>query len=98
MANMKRNVKMSCFLSGNILMLTGYTPLCEAVWHKDLKLVQMLLSAGAKITQSHYLLHYAVLHRHYQVGNAFVCFLMQYVSVSSKIRLIPPRVSPRVAL
>lgn len=46
----------------------GYTPLCEAVWHKDVRLVQMLLVAGAKVTQSHYLLHYAVLHRHYQVS------------------------------
>lgn len=46
---------------------TGYTPLCEAVWRKDTRLVQMLLAAGAKVTQSHFLLHYAVLHRHYQV-------------------------------
>ncbi|XP_071551960.1 uncharacterized protein [Panulirus ornatus] len=52
----------------NIEEIHGYTPLCEAVWHKDIKLVQMLLAAGAKVTQSHYLLHYAVLHRHYQLA------------------------------
>ncbi|XP_045101521.1 ankyrin-3-like isoform X2 [Portunus trituberculatus] len=52
----------------NIEEIHGYTPLCEAVWHKDVKLVQMLLAAGAKITQSHYLLHYAVLHRHFQLA------------------------------
>ncbi|KAK7086895.1 hypothetical protein SK128_000496 [Halocaridina rubra] len=52
----------------NIEEIHGYTPLCEAVWQKDLKLVQMLLSSGAKVTQSHYLLHYAVLHRHYQLA------------------------------
>ncbi|KAG7176933.1 Ankyrin repeat domain-containing protein 50-like 1 [Homarus americanus] len=52
----------------NIEEIHGYTPLCEAVWHKDIKLVQMLLGAGAKVTQSHYLLHYAVLHRHFQLA------------------------------
>jgi ankyrin repeat protein len=28
----------------------------------------MLLDAGAKITQSHYLLHYAIMHRHIEMA------------------------------
>lgn len=36
----------------------------EAVWQKNTEIVKMLLDAGAKITQSHHLLHYAILHRH----------------------------------
>nr|CAD7406734.1 unnamed protein product [Timema cristinae] len=42
----------------------GYTPLCEAVWQKAVLICKMLLDAGAKVTQSHHLLHYAVMHRH----------------------------------
>ncbi|GLH12594.1 Ankyrin repeat and KH domain-containing protein mask [Gryllus bimaculatus] len=48
----------------NIEEIHGYTPLCEAVWKKAVPLVQMLLDADAKVTQSHYLLHDAVMHRH----------------------------------
>lgn len=36
----------------------------EAVSQKNTTIVKMLLRAGAKITQSHHLLHYAILHRH----------------------------------
>ena len=46
------------------MCVAGYTPLCEAVWQKSVELAQLLLDAGAKLTQSHYLLHYAVLHQH----------------------------------
>ncbi|XP_063233908.1 ankyrin-3-like [Bacillus rossius redtenbacheri] len=52
----------------NIEEIHGYTPLCEAVWHKDMATCRMLLDAGAKVTQSHHLLHYAVLHRHYDMA------------------------------
>lgn len=38
------------------------------MWQKAVPLVQMLLDAGAKITQSHYLLHYAILHRHIEMA------------------------------
>jgi len=31
-------------------------------------LVQILLDAGAKITQSHFLLHYAIMHRHTEMA------------------------------
>lgn len=44
--------------------VSGYTPLCEAVWSKSVDAASLLLKKGAKLTQSHYLLHYAVLHRH----------------------------------
>lgn len=47
-----------------ICFSAGYTPLYEAVWQKNTCIVKMLLDAGAKVTQSHHLLHYAVLHRH----------------------------------
>lgn len=45
-------------------LVSGYTPLCEAVWSKSVDAASLLLKRGAKLTQSHYLLHYAVLHRH----------------------------------
>lgn len=45
----------------NIEDINGHTPLCEAVWTNSTSLVQALISAGAKITQSQCLLHYAVL-------------------------------------
>lgn len=43
--------------------MIGYTPLCEAVWQKSETMVRALLNAGAKITQSHCLLHSSVWHQ-----------------------------------
>lgn len=45
----------------------GYTPLAEAIWHKDEGMVQMLLEAGAKVTKSHFLLHCCVMYRNYHL-------------------------------
>ena len=38
----------------------GYTALCEAVWKNNVDLTELLLSRGARVTQSHMLLHCAV--------------------------------------
>lgn len=42
--------------------------MCEAVWRKDVELARILLEAKAKLTQSHHLLQYAILHRHYEMA------------------------------
>lgn len=44
----------------NVEDVHGHTPLCEAVWSGCVPVVQALICAGAKVTQSHHLLHYAV--------------------------------------
>ena len=44
----------------------------EAVWQKNTEIVKLLLSAGAKVTQSHHLLHYAVLHRHKEMVSLLI--------------------------
>ena len=49
------------------MLFLGYTPLAEAVWKSDAPLVKILLEAGAKVTKSHYLLHYCVVHRNYHL-------------------------------
>lgn len=41
-------------------LFVGTSPLCEAVWFQEEEITRLLLFAGAKITQSHYLLHSAV--------------------------------------
>lgn len=41
----------------------GYTPLCEAVWQRYTKVVEVLLLSGARITHSHKLLHNAIIQR-----------------------------------
>lgn len=46
-----------------MIYVTGYTPLCEAVWRKSAELAHLLLNAGAKVSERHFLLHYAVLRR-----------------------------------
>ncbi|KAI5737096.1 hypothetical protein M8J76_009979 [Diaphorina citri] len=47
----------------------SYTPLCEGVWQKNVEMVELLLSAGAKVTHSHNLLHYVILHRHTEMAS-----------------------------
>lgn len=38
----------------------GYTALCEAVWQNNVSMAELLVSRGARVTQSHMLLHCAV--------------------------------------
>ncbi|XP_026738480.1 serine/threonine-protein phosphatase 6 regulatory ankyrin repeat subunit B-like isoform X2 [Trichoplusia ni] len=45
----------------------AYPPICEAVWHKHPKNVELLLSRGARITHSHRLLHNAVVQRQVEI-------------------------------
>lgn len=46
--------------------------MCEAVWRKSVQLAELLLASGAKLTQSHYLLHYAVLHQHLDMAEVLL--------------------------
>ncbi|KAL1124065.1 hypothetical protein AAG570_001835 [Ranatra chinensis] len=61
----------------NIEDIKSYTPLCEAVWQKSVKMAELLLDAGAKLTPTPYLLHYAILHQHYEM----VELLLRYGSL-----------------
>lgn len=45
----------------------GYTPLCEAVWHRCGAIVDILLKSGARITHSHKLLHNAIIQRQEEI-------------------------------
>lgn len=46
--------------------------MCEAVWHKSVPLVKLLLDAGAKVVPTHFLVHYAVLHRQPEMVSALL--------------------------
>uniref|UniRef100_A0A8D8XY19 Uncharacterized protein n=1 Tax=Cacopsylla melanoneura TaxID=428564 RepID=A0A8D8XY19_9HEMI len=48
--------------------ITGYTPLCKGIWQKNVEIVVLLLSAGVKVTHSHNLLHYVILHQHMEMA------------------------------
>lgn len=52
----------------NIEEIHCYTPVCEGVWQKNVEMVDLLLKAGAKVTHSHNLLHYVILHRHTEMA------------------------------
>lgn len=56
----------------NIEDVKGYTAMCEAVWHKSVPLVKLLLDAGAKVVPTHFLVHYAVLHRQPEMVSALL--------------------------
>ena len=44
----------------NLEEIHGYTALCEAVWQNNVSMAELLVSRGARVTQSHMLLHCAV--------------------------------------
>lgn len=59
--------------------ILGYTPLCEAVWQQNANIVSKLLSNGARVTQSHRLLHYCAHNRCVSIAK----MLLQHGSVSN---------------
>lgn len=62
-----------------IRCVTGYTPLCEAVWQQNLSIVSKLLASGARVTQSHRLLHYCAHNRCVSIAH----LLLKHGSVSN---------------
>ena len=44
----------------NLEEIHGYTALCEAVWQNNVGMAELLIRHGARVTQSHMLLHCAI--------------------------------------
>ena len=44
----------------NLEEIHGYTALCEAVWQNNVGMAELLVNRGARVTQSHMLLHCAI--------------------------------------